>query len=56
MFGISTFADAPFAALAGGAVYSSAVTETATATDSDVGFISFLTSITETGTATDALL
>ncbi len=53
MFGISALADAPFASFAG--VYDSSVTETGTATDAAVGYITFPASISETGTATDSI-
>jgi len=54
VFGTSTFANAPFASLAG-SIYNSTVSETGTATDSTVGFILFPASIVETGTATDVI-
>jgi len=53
VFGISTFADAPFASLAG--VFDSSVTETATATDAVSSLAVFVGVVTETGTATDVV-
>ena len=54
MFGISTFANSPFASLAG-AVYNSAVSETGTATDAISSKQTFISAVTETGTATDVV-
>jgi hypothetical protein len=55
VFGISTFADLPFASLAGGASYNSAVSETGTATDAISSVQTFVSFIVETGTVTDSL-
>jgi hypothetical protein len=54
VFGISTFANSPFASLAG-AVYNSAVSETGTATDAISSKQTFISAVTETGTATDVV-
>jgi len=53
VFGISAFADAPFASFAG--VQFSSASETATATDAVSSKQTFSTLIAETGTATDAV-
>jgi hypothetical protein len=53
VFGISAFADAPFASFAG--VQFSSVSETATATDAVSSLQTFLSTIAETGTATDSI-
>ena len=54
MFGISAFAATPYASLAGTA-YSSAVSETGTATDAVSSIQTFLSAIAETATGTDAV-
>ena len=54
MFGITAFADAPFASFAG--VQYSNVSETATATDSISSKQTFVSAASETGTATDLIL
>lgn len=54
MFGISTFANVPFASLAG-PVYNSAVSETGAATDAVSSKQTFASAVTETGTATDTV-
>ena len=54
MFGITAFADAPFASFAG--VYDSSVSETGTATDAVSSKQTFSTLIAETGTATDSVV
>jgi len=53
VFGISSFAAAPFASLAG--IFGSSVTETATATDAVSSKQTFASAIAEAGTATDVV-
>ena len=53
MFGISAFADAPFASFAG--VQFSSVSETATATDAVSSQQIFVSAVSEAGTATDSV-
>ena len=56
MFGISTYADAPYASLAvTGNVYSVSVSETATGTDSVSALAIFTPFVSETGTALDTV-
>jgi hypothetical protein len=51
MFGITTFAQAPFSTLAGaGSVFSVAVNETATGADTTSSILAFLANIDETTT------
>jgi hypothetical protein len=54
VFGISAFADTPFASLAGSS-FNSSVSETATATDAVSSKQTFASAVTETGTASDAV-
>jgi hypothetical protein len=54
MFGITTFAQAPFSTLAGaGSVFSVAVNETATGADTTSSILAFLANIDETTTGAD---
>ena len=52
MFGISAFAQSPYASL-GGAFYDVIVNETQTLTDAQTGFVAFLAAQTNTQTLTD---
>ena len=53
MFGLSTFAQTPFAALGGGNQYALSITEAFTSSDSNTQQFAFLQSITEPVTMTD---
>ena len=55
MFGLSAYAEVPFASLPGGNIYNASVSETGTGTDSVSALVSFASSISETGTGTDTV-
>ena len=54
MFGITAFAQSPFAAL-GGTVYSRDLTESVAAADAVLGALATQNAVTETAAATDAV-